>query len=95
MQTISEGNLSIELTDKYGEIVSLEDMAKILGYKTASAVKYAIKKEQLTIQTFFIKGRKGRFAMTRNIASWLIECSENNSQSTYDNNLRSRQKTNN
>ncbi|MDP3210610.1 hypothetical protein [Methylotenera sp.] len=88
MKTLEEETLLNELTEKHGEIVSLDSLSKIIGYKTVAAVKYAIKKEQLSINTFYIKGRKGRYAMTRDVASWLIECKENNSQITYPNNLR-------
>lgn len=88
MEISAEEALLNELIEKHGEIVNLDSLSKIIGYKTVAAVKYAIKKEQLSINTFYIKGRKGRYAMTRDVASWLIECRKNNRQVTYPNNLR-------
>jgi sRNA-binding regulator protein Hfq len=87
MKKLSDGELISQLTERYGEMVDLKTLSKIIGYKTVDALKYAIRKNQFEVTTFFIEGRKGRFAMIRDVASWMIECKTKNNQSTYANNL--------
>ena len=63
-----------DLSDRYGEVIGGEMLSKALGFPSIAAMKQAIKRETLTIPTFFIRGRRGRFALTVDVAAWLAEC---------------------
>jgi len=39
-------------------------------------MKRAIERKTLEIPTFFIKGRRGRYALTVDVANWLLNCKE-------------------
>lgn len=63
-----------DLGSRYGEVIGGEMLSKALGFPSIAAMKQALKRETLTIPTFFIKGRRGRFALTSDVAAWLAEC---------------------
>jgi hypothetical protein len=62
-----------ELTSDYGPIVSDENLCLLLGYKSMAAFRQAIYRKTVPIRVFGIKGRKGKFALIRDVASWLAE----------------------
>lgn len=63
-----------DLSGRYGEVIGGEVLSKALGFPSIAAMKQAIKRETLKIPTFFIPGRRGRFALTADVADWLAEC---------------------
>lgn len=67
----------IDLTERYGELVGGVLLSKILGFSSLDAMKRSIERGSLNIPTFFVKGRRGRFALTVDIARWLSECRAN------------------
>jgi hypothetical protein len=69
--------LQQDLSKRYGEVIGGDTLRLVLGFATMSAFKAAISRETLTLPTFFIKGRKGRHALTSEVAAWLIECRAN------------------
>lgn len=66
-----------ELATKYGEVIGGRNLRHVLGFATAAAFKQAIARGQLTLPTFYIQGRKGRFALAKDVAKWLLECRAN------------------
>lgn len=66
-----------DLTERHGELVGGKQLSKVLGFPSLSAMKRAIERETLSIPTFFVEGRKGKFALTTDIADWLAECRVN------------------
>lgn len=66
-----------DLSSRYGEVIGGEMLSKALGFQSIAAMKQAIKRETLRIPTFFIPGRRGRFALTADVADWLVECRAN------------------
>ena len=70
-------DLVLELSRRYGEVVGGKTLWHILGYKTLAAFKQAILRDSLSLPTFYIEGRKGRYALTSDVATWLIECKSN------------------
>lgn len=67
-------DLTSELAQKYGEVIGGKTLWHVLGYHTLSAFKQSIARGTLTLTTFFIEGRKGRHALTSDVAVWLVEC---------------------
>lgn len=65
--------LTAELVDRHGELVSQQQLGHLLGYSNAGAIRKARERGGLPIATFFVPGRRGRFAFTRDLAAWLIE----------------------
>lgn len=63
-----------DLSIRYGQVIGGETLSKVLGFPSIAAMKQAIKRETLLIPTFFIRGRRGRFALTADVAAWLAEC---------------------
>lgn len=63
-----------DLSGRYGEVIGGGMLSRALGFPSIAAMKQAIKRKTLTIPTFFIQGRRGRFALTSDVAVWLTEC---------------------
>lgn len=66
-----------DLSSRYGEVIGGEMLSKALGFQSVAAMKQAIKRGTLHIPTFFIESRRGRFALTTDVADWLAECRAN------------------
>lgn len=62
-----------DLSKRYGEVIGGALLSKVLGYPTMAAMKVALGRKTLSIPTFFIPGRRGRFALTSEVATWLAE----------------------
>lgn len=65
-----------DLSSRYGQVIGGEKLSKALGFSSVAAMKQALKRGSLDIPTFFIEGRRGRFALASDVASWLAECRE-------------------
>jgi hypothetical protein len=62
---------SIEMLQaRYGVIVAGRDLVRLLGYRTSAAFRQAVHRQSVGVQTFFIRGRRGRCACTSDIARW-------------------------
>lgn len=68
-QTLTEYRL--ELTTIYGPVVGGRDLSRVLGFRSQEAFRQAVKRGRMPIQTFVVDGRRGKFAMTADIAAWL------------------------
>jgi hypothetical protein len=64
-----------DLIDKYGPMVGGPDLVKVLGYRSNASFRRAEKLGQIDIRIFPLRGRKGKFAMTKDIADWLRKLS--------------------
>lgn len=62
-----------DLTDRYGEMIGGSALSKVLGYQSIAAMTMALNRKTLDIPTFFIPGRRGRFALTTEIAAWMAK----------------------
>lgn len=74
--------LEKELFDRHGPLMTGEHLAKALGYQSLEAFRIAFRRKTVPIPTFPIEKRKGKFALTKDVANWLaklrIESSEVN-----------------
>lgn len=71
--------LTIEQMEKYliklyGPMLGGATLFKALGYPSASALRSAIYRGQLSVPIFEIPPRRGRFALTADVAAWLVKC---------------------
>jgi len=69
--------LNLELSERYGEVMGGKILWHALGFQTLAAFKQSINRGSLKLPTFFIEGRRGRNALTSEVAAWLIECRTN------------------
>ncbi|MRX27289.1 hypothetical protein [Kangiella sp. HZ709] len=76
-----EKELESQLFDRYGMLLSGEALMKAIGYKSMYALNQALTRKQLPVHIFSIEHRKGKFALTKDVAHFLakkrIEAEEN------------------
>lgn len=65
------------LVQQYGQVVGGADLANLLGFRSTDTLRKAISNNSLTLKTFVIPGRQGRFALVAEVADWLIELRNN------------------
>ena len=63
--------LKDELFEKYGYLIGGSDLAKIMGFRSSSSFNRAAKLKSVGIIVFSIENRKGKFALTEDVARWL------------------------
>jgi len=63
--------LQADLLAAHGELIGGAELARLLGFKTPRAFQKAAIDGRLPIETFVLDGRRGRFARTRDLATWL------------------------
>lgn len=61
---------------KYGPLMGGEDLRRALGYRTWSAFSRAVRTGVLEVTVFEIPGRRGKFALTPEVADWLSRLRE-------------------
>ncbi len=59
--------------NEYGPFIGGETLRKLLGYSTYESFRQADNRKQLPVQTFNLPNRKGRFALTEDVATWLYK----------------------
>lgn len=69
--------LTLELSQRYGEVIGGNTLKRALGFSTMAAFKQSINRGTLTLPTFYIEGRRGRYALASDVAEWLMECRAN------------------
>lgn len=65
-----------DLQSRFGAVVAGRDLWRLLGYRSGDAFRHAVHRGTLTVPTFFIKGRRGRCAATRDVARWIASIEE-------------------
>lgn len=63
--------LQTELLAVHGELMSGRSLWMALGFKAERGFQRAAQRGALPVGVFELKGRRGRFAKTREIAAWL------------------------
>ena len=63
--------LELRLTRALGAVVGGGALTRTLGYRTQGAFRQALARERVPVPGFVIDGRRGRFALTSDIARWL------------------------
>lgn len=70
MQDYAE-QLEQKLTEKYGFVLGSDPLFKLLGYPTINALKQGVIRNQISVPIFSIENRRGKFALTKDVAEWL------------------------
>jgi hypothetical protein len=65
--------LEDELTERYGPLISGNNLRRVLGYNSPEAFRQALARKTMPIHVFSIPNRRGKFALVRDVAKWLAE----------------------
>ena len=77
MQIINKcSELENELNSRFGPLIGGQELRSTLGYKAPSTFSRAIKLNLVGVHVFAIPSRRGRFALTSDVAKWLIHVSQ-------------------
>jgi hypothetical protein len=63
-----------------GPLLTGDVLVRSLGYPSVSAFKKALQRNAVPVAVFSIPRRKGRFALSRDVAHWLAEQREQNAK---------------
>jgi hypothetical protein len=61
----------MDLLARHGPLLSGEALRQAMGYPTLAAMRQSITRDTFPVPTFLIDGRRGRFALTLEVARWL------------------------
>ncbi len=61
-----------DLLTRYGSVISARDMQRELAFRSPGAFARAVREGNIGFATFSMPGRTGRFALTADLASWLV-----------------------
>ena len=65
--------LTSDMTELYGPLMHSKQLWKVLGYGSADSFRHALNRKSIPIPVFSIEGRKGNFALTKEVSAWLAE----------------------
>lgn len=65
--------LERDLMSQYGPLMGRDSLWMALGYSSNDAFRQAIFKNLVPIPVFEIENRRGRFALVKDVAKWLAE----------------------
>lgn len=63
--------LEHELTQLHGPMMTNEALRLALGYPSKDAFRQAIARKTVPIPVFAIEKRRGKFALTKDVAAWV------------------------
>lgn len=64
-------DMTMALLEQYGPLMGGQDLWRTLGYRTWAAFARSARNGSLGVRVFTVSGRKGRFALTMEVAAWL------------------------
>ena len=64
------------LNERYGAVIGNADLRHVLGYKSFSTFNRAVRMQLVGINIFEIENRRGKFALTQDIATWLYKLND-------------------
>lgn len=69
--------LEVKLLVVHGPMLGGKALSATLGYPTNSAFRQALARNTVPVAVFSIKHRRGKFALTREVARWIAEQRQN------------------
>jgi hypothetical protein len=75
--------LEAELVRQHGHMLTGDALRCALGYPSMDALRQAHSRGTLPVLVFTIKNRRGKWALTHDVACWIIE-QRNNASSVSD-----------
>lgn len=67
-----------------GAILGGDALRRALGYRSLDALRKAIRRGTIPVSVFPLEGRRGRFALTRDVAAWLATLGRDQAHSDPD-----------
>lgn len=64
--------LERDLTQLHGPMMTGEALRRSLGYPSKDAFRQAIARKTTPIPVFGIEKRRGKFALTKDVAAWIV-----------------------
>ena len=74
--------IHLQLLERYGPVVGGQDLRRLLGYPSPASFRQAAMRGTIPVPVFEIPNRRGRFALTQEVATWLIACRNTATQPT-------------
>jgi hypothetical protein len=65
--------LTEDLSRLYGPVLTGAALQKALGYRSGDAFRQAVCRNSVPVPLFSIPNRRGKFALAKEVASWLAE----------------------
>lgn len=75
-----QDSLEKQLTNEFGPLMGGQDLVKALGYSTLPAFRRACRDGVLGVRVFNLPDRKGKFALTREVAGFITHYVEQQSK---------------
>ena len=63
--------IEAQLLGLYGPLMGSPELREALSYRSADALRQAIARKRVDLPLFEIEGRRGKFALTSDVAAWL------------------------
>jgi hypothetical protein len=60
-----------DLTGKYGPLISNDDWRVALGFVSMDAFRQALVRKTMPVPVFSIANRRGKYALSKDVAIWL------------------------
>jgi hypothetical protein len=64
-----------ELASRFGPLLGGHDLVQVLGFPNAAAFRQARRQGRLGVHVFDLPSRRGKFALTSDVARWLANVS--------------------
>lgn len=68
----ANGCIASELLARHGPLIGGVELAKILNFRNMAAFRQALRRGTVPIRVFELPGRRGKFALTHDLADWLV-----------------------
>jgi hypothetical protein len=65
--------LERDLINTYGPMVSNDALRLVLGYASKEAFRQALVRKTIPVPVFTIENRRGKFALSKDVAHWLAK----------------------
>ena len=63
--------LERDLFERYGPLITDEDLRIALGYKSIDAFRQALTRKTVPVPVFTVENRRGKYALVKDVATWL------------------------
>lgn len=64
--------ITLFLMEKYGPLMTKKDLVKVLGYASEEAFERSLQRQSLDLKLVRLHNRRGVFAMSRDVAAFLV-----------------------
>ncbi len=65
--------LEFELVNRYGPILSGQQLVTVLAYPSLAAFRQAVTRGTVPVPVFSIEKRRGKYALAKDVARWMAE----------------------